>query len=210
MTCTHLSCRGIMVASIWIPPFQLRAGDFLCLHMPCLAFSKEEEQIVCVLTGGCPVAGLRLFSHICRASAPVSRGGILGLFRRPRVVDWIRRSGGISRMEARAIMARLGLRPDWRVCQLAMTPRTLLGLEAAWARGAEVVVFTTVGCDPLGRKAVYEAVSARLHHCAALHLSYSFIQNGRPGRDCFTRGSCIELRRQSDSPVSQISSQDQG
>ena len=58
-------------------------------------------------------------------------------------LNWFRRTTGTSRAEALAVMQRLGIDSDRHVDvgALAMNPRTLLALETAFARGAEVVVF---------------------------------------------------------------------
>jgi hypothetical protein len=87
------------------------------------------------------------------------------------------------------------LLPDCPISSLARNPRTLLGLEAAWARGADVVVFSTVGCDPAGVRAVYDAVAARLHRGAAIQLSYLFLQSRTMRRDCFPGSVCVEVTR---------------
>ncbi len=204
------ACHGLTVSSIRIPPFELNAGDFICLHMPCSPFSHEEDEVVAVFTGEHPLSGCRPFGRIRRAFAPVCRGGVMGIFRRPRAVSWLCHSAALSRAEARAVLARNGLTLDARLCELAGTPKTLLGLEAAWALGAEGIVFRTVGLDPLGVRAVYSVVSGRLNQCAALHLSYAFEQNGRAGRECYPGGSCNELTKQIRSPAAFVSSPKQG
>jgi hypothetical protein len=79
------------------------------------------------------------------------------------------------------------------------TPRNLLSVEAAWLSGAEAVVFTTLGLDPLGREAVYEVVSSHFLQGGAIHLSFPFLQNERWGRHCFRGTTCIELRRSPES-----------
>jgi hypothetical protein len=170
--------------------------------MPCLSDSEEESQIIEILTGKRAVPGLHLHGRVDVAYRPSARAGLLGVFRPPRPVDWLRRSGGLSQTEAHAIVARLGLKPEWRLNQLAGTPRMLLGLEAAWARGADVVVFSTAGLDPLGTQEVFREVAAKLDKGAAVHLCYPFVQNGQEKRACFPGGSCIALINQSGSAPS--------
>jgi hypothetical protein len=197
-----ISCTGVAVDSLWIPPFQLKVGELVCLHLPTPVVAREEEGLIQALSGKRPVPGLHLAGRVEHAFPPRSSGGLFHFFRPRHPVNWLRHSGGVSRSEAEGIVARLGLRPEWRLDQLARNPKTLLGLEAAWARGAEGVVFTTVACDPSGVRAVCEAVSARLGRCAAIHLSHAFLQSGQIKRDCFPGGSCLELTRQSSSPTS--------
>jgi hypothetical protein len=107
-------------------------------------------------------------------------------------VGWLRRAGRVNRDEAQRVVSGLGLKPEWRLCQIAGTPRALLGLEAVWARGAEVVIFSCVGLDPLGRQAVFEAVSSRLSSGAAVYLSYAYTTQGRYERDHLPGASCLD------------------
>jgi hypothetical protein len=164
--------------------------------------SEEENQLIQVLIGKRPVPGLQLHGRVEHAYPPSGRTGLLGILRPLRSVDWLRRSAGVSLAEANAIVARLGLNPAWRLDQLAGTPKTLLGLEAAWARGAEVVVFSAAGLDPLGTQQAFREVASKLDHGAAVYLSYSFLQNGQEKRECFPGGACIELISQSGSAPS--------
>ena len=71
----------------------------------------------------------------------------------------------------------------------------LLSVEAAWLSGADVVVFTTAGLDPLGKEAVYEAVISHFHRGSAIHLSFPFFQNEQRQRQCFQGTTCLELAR---------------
>ena len=100
----------------------------------------------------------------------------------------------MSHDQARAVLQRIGLDGDWPITSLAGNPRTLLGLEAAWARGADAIVFQTSGwCDPSGVRAAYAAVAGRLAYCPAIHLSCVSFQDGRPHWDCFPGAVCIQL-----------------
>jgi hypothetical protein len=198
-----VSCEGVSIASLAIPPFRLQTGTLVCLHMPGPACSEEEEQVIQALTGKRQVPGLYLFGRVAwaRPARPL-RVGLFGLFSQDRSDDWLVRAAGVSRAEAGAVLARLGLRPTWAIRHLPLTPTTLLGLEAAWAGGAEALVFLTAGLDPSGREAVYQSVAARLGQCAAIHLSYPFLQNGQKQRSCLPTAHCIEVKRQCASPTS--------
>ncbi len=204
MNAIRLSCPGIDTGPFWIPSFQLRTGDLVCLHIPGpIYYAEEETQIIRILTGKRP--GLEQFGRTCWVDPPTCQMGLIGLFYQPRPVTWLRKTARISREQAETITTRLGLRPEWRNCQLGGNPRALLALEAAWALGAETVIFSTSGCDPLGCQALYDAVLSKIHQCPAVHLSHEFWTNGRRMRDCHPKARCIELTRQSDSPASRKS-----
>jgi len=125
------------------------------------------------------------------ARTATGRTGFLGRFVQPYPVDWLLRAG-VSPRDAGQVVARLGLKPEWRVCNLPATPRTLLGLEAVWARGAEAVVFSCAGLDPLGRRAVFEVIRAHLETCAAIYLSYPYGTQGWHERDHLPGATCLD------------------
>jgi hypothetical protein len=207
------SCEGLTINTLRIPAFQLNAGDFVCLHMPCLAWSADEEQVVQVFTGKRVVPGVHLHGRVDWAYPAIQRRGLLSLFHRPRPVDWLRQSAGVARADAAAIVTRVALRTDDRVGRLRLielpgTPKALLGLEAAWARGANVVVFTTVGLDPLGVQAMFETAASHLPPGAAIYLSYEYITNGRMERNHFAAGVCMEVGKESLSTASLTPAED--
>jgi hypothetical protein len=170
--------------------FSLTPGKLLCLHVPAWQDSSEDRLLVDALTGKCQVPGLRLIGRVEFARLPVGGKRLLGLFGRQSVVNWFCQTTGGSRAQALAVLERLGLPAKTRVDELPMTPRILLALEAAWARGADVIVFRTAGTDPAGRNAIFQAVTARLSQAAAIHLSYA-LTDGR--RICPPQATCINL-----------------
>jgi hypothetical protein len=192
-----LSSDGFQVGSFLLPPFQLHAGECVCLHLPEATASTEVEQLIRDLTGKTPLPAVRLFGRVVSA-APLRkcRHGLSGFFRPMRVADWLSRTAGASPAQAQSILQRL--HPDERQCrieQLPGTPKKLLSVETAWLTGAQGIIFTTVGLDPLGREAVYEAVSSHFPQWCAIHLSFPFLQDGQRMRQCFTGTTCLELER---------------
>ena len=188
-----ISWEGGNIGRLRIPPFSLEVGDLVCLHMPCLSDSEEEHLVVRVLTGKLSQPGLSISSRVAWAEPPVFRAGILSIFRRPRVGDWLRRKAGISPTEAGTIAESLGLNPDEQVCRLAGNPRAMLGFRAALATVPGAIIFSTVGLDPLGRKSLFEAVLSHIDQCPAIHLSYAYWTQGRRERFCHPRARCLEV-----------------
>lgn len=195
---------GFPVGSLHIPAFQLRAGECICLHFPEPVVSVEVEQLVGVLTGKISLPGVQLFGRF-RWAAPLCkhRYGLAGLFRPMRVADWLSRIAGAAPAQAQIILQKLHpLERDNLIGRLPGTPKTLLSIEAAWLAGADVVIFTTAGLDPLGREAVYQAVASHFLQGSAIHLSFPYRQNERWGRQCFAGTTCLELKRSTEPLVS--------
>jgi hypothetical protein len=145
---------------------------------------------------------MHVLGRVEHAHRAWGRPGLLGLFLQPYPADWLRRAG-VGPGDAERIVARLGLKPELRVINLSGKPRALLGLEAAWARGAEVIIFSTAGLDPLGRLAVFDAVRSHLGTCAAIYLSYPYMTQGRYERDHLPGATCLDtVRPAGDPPLS--------
>jgi len=185
-----ISCEGVTIGGLRLPPFKLESGELICLHMPCLANSKEERQIIQLLTGELPARGLSLFGRILFAEPPEFRSGLLSLFRRSRVGDWLQKKGGVSLAQAVVITDGLGLETSEQICRLEGSLKVRLGLEAAWALGPQAIIFSTVGCE---RLPLLEAVLSHVDQCPAIHLSYPFWNQGQRKRECHPRARCIEV-----------------
>lgn len=188
---------GFPIGSCRIPAFQLRVGECVCLHLPEKMVAAEVEQLIRVLTGKESLSEVQLFSRVHWA-APLQnhRYGLAGLFRPMRVSDWLSQIAGASPAQAQAILQKLNPREgERRIEQLPGTPKTLLSLEAAWLAGADVVIFSTAGLDPVGRETVYEAVASHFIRGSAIHLSFPFRQNEQWQRPCFAGSTCLELKR---------------
>src|SRR5260370_38098548 len=147
MNAIRLSCPGIDTGPFWIPSFQLRTGDLVCLHIPGpIYYAEEETQIIRILTGKRP--GLEQFGRTCWVDPPTCQMGLIGLFYQPRPVTWLRKTARISREQAETITTRLGLRHEWRNCQVGGNPRAWLALQAAWGFEVERLMFPTPGGGP--------------------------------------------------------------
>jgi hypothetical protein len=187
-----LRCRGVAIDGLWLPPLQWRSGEFLCLHLPPPCDSHAARSVVRILTARMPCPAVDVMAHIVFAEPAAPPRGILGLLQSSRTSNWLRRQG-IAPEAASAILERLELREDDSLACLAGTPRRLLGLEVARARGAEGVVFTTAGLDPEGVRKAYLGVASHLETCGALHVSFPFWTQGRLQRDCFLHARCMEV-----------------
>ncbi len=190
-----LSSAGFTVGPFEVPAFRLRAGECVCLHLSEAMDSPAVDQLIGILSGKRAVSEVRC-SGRSRWAAPVRkvRHGLFGLFRPMRVADWLARTAGATPPQTQAILHRLSAqgRND-RLDRLAGTSRMLLSVEAAWLIGTQVIVWTTAGLDPPGREAVYQAVSSHFPRWSAIHLSFSFHQNGQRLRECFAGTRCLEV-----------------
>jgi hypothetical protein len=196
----RLRWEGGRIGKIQVPAFELRTGDYLCLHMPSPFSLEEEARVVAVLTGDRPCPGVQFFGRILWAERPMDRR--LGFWeRRRRPVEWLSKAARISVEQARTWVIQLGIPTDYPLGSLAGNPRTMLGLAATWAQGADAILFCAAGCDPSGLKAARDAVAARLDRCPAIELSHLVFCNDQPCRECSPTARCLEVARQADPVV---------
>ncbi len=202
MNRTRIHCQGMTVAGRNLPPFDLRGGDFVCLHMPDAVDWDAETKMAEVLCGKMPQSGLQVCGKVVSAlywtELPL-RGGFLRMFRRPRVAHWLHKRFGLSSSIVEDILRRHSWTKQTMIEQLPGTPKVLLALEAAWARSAEAIVFSASGLDPLGRQLIYKTIVPRLQDCPVIQLSHQFWTNGQYYRDCFPGVTCLEVEIAQDS-----------
>lgn len=195
MVSVRMTCEGVPIGPLYLPPFQLREREMLCLHLPELLDPKDEKRLEQALTGQPRQAGLNVHSRVLIARPAIKRNGLSGWFSRPTLRDWLAKNGAMTRSQISGVLSRWDLSPTWRIDQIAGNSRTQLRLELAWAKGAEVVVFSTYGLDPLGVEKVFERVAEQSDRCAAIYLSHLFKTAGLAARHCPPGGRCIEVKR---------------
>ena len=138
---TLIECAGITLGNLFIPAFELQAGQVVCLHMPEPASSAIETLVVGALSGKCQVPDLRVSARVLRADPGVMASQrflqrVGHLFHRPLIESRVARLAGVTQSQARGLMQRHGLTPKIRVGGISQNPRVLLALEVTWARGA--------------------------------------------------------------------------
>ena len=203
MSPIQISCEGFTLGSFWVPPFQLKAGEVVCLHLPFSPDSTETEKFLQVLTGERSEAGFHAFGRVaCAQPARSKRKGWLPFAQDETVREWFYRSTQGVSLIGESDFSRLGVQASWKVSQLGYNHRLLLGLEAAFQNSTESIVFSTVGCDPSGYSLAVEWFSwKRERAISGIYLSYPFMQNGQTRRFCFPRGKCVDVSLQPVTPL---------
>jgi hypothetical protein len=185
---------GFEADGLCVPPFELRAGEYLCLHLPAADGTLDEHSLlVRLLTGYATVPGLRVLgqSEWARPIAALDRW--VSTARPPeKAADWL---AGVTRLGREQAARRLwahGLPAEALARNLTPPEWRLMSLEVAWARGAEVVVFETGDCEPGGVGRINRAVDVRIDRCAAVRLNRPVVVEGKPEwRACWPRGRCL-------------------
>jgi hypothetical protein len=185
---------GFEADGLSVPPFELRAGESLCLHLPASDVTLDEHALlVRLLTGYATVSGLRVLGQSEWARPVVALDRWVSTARAPqKAADWL---AGVTRMNRDEAARRLrahGLPAEALARNLTPLEWRLMGLEVAWARGAEVVVFDTGDSEPGGVGRINRAVDLRIERCAGLRLNRPVVVEGRAEwRACWPRGRCL-------------------
>lgn len=203
MSPIQISCEGFSLGSFWVPPFQLKAEEVICLHLPFSPDSEEAEKFLQVLTGARSEPGCHVFGRVVYAQpARSTRKNRFPLFRDETVREWLDQSTTGALLPEEDVLSRFGVQASWKVSQLGYNHRLLLGLEAAFQNKADSIIFSTVGCDPAGYSLAVEWFSWKRERAATgIYLSYPFMQNGQARRFCFPRGKCVEVSLQPVAPL---------
>src|SRR5262245_12136709 len=130
----RLKCDGLIIGSRIIPPFELRTGQSVSLQMAAPHDLEEEQLLRNAFSGAIVHAEIHVLGHIVSADPAHPRAGLLAKLVPESALGWLAKNGGIPRSDAeRAIQLAQACNPEDKLPGLAMTPRTTLGLLAAWA-----------------------------------------------------------------------------
>src|ERR1700722_5835325 len=102
----RIACEGVLIRSMYLPPFRLRAGEIACLHLPERIEAMQEEQLTDMLTGKLPIPGYHKRARVLRAERVRSPKWPMSLFLRPTLCDWLARNGGLSQIDALGVLDR--------------------------------------------------------------------------------------------------------
>lgn len=163
---------------------QLTPGTIICVHIP----QSDGEQAEDIENQIVHLAGQQgKKAELSRPAEPRSA--------EQTSVDWMCQGGGISKEQAGAIIAGLGVTVAERLAYNAGTPRNLLGISATLLKRPEVLIYSTAALDPQGCRAVHQFVHSKSLHLCAVHISYPAVKgDGSPHpRICPEGAHCITL-----------------
>lgn len=188
MTDLVLACRGFELGRSHVPTFEVRRGCVLTLQLP--ARFDSIDRLASHLSGTVPRTEVDVRGRCVVAERAQPPHNWRRWFSDPFPGEWLIRRG-FTKQEATTIVAKHCIDDRHRLSQYAATPRTLLGLEAAYHLKPDLVIFDTSGLDPLGELAVYDLVRSNLHRISAIYLATSYLSEGvihnraMPGSDVF-------------------------
>lgn len=182
----RLVCSGLMLDHLSIPPFQIRAGQGICLHRPPLSW-RHHDELISALTKqkGCPE--LRFFGSVAYLDRPMPRRRWWGGWYDPTVRDWLTVKKELTVPEAAHVLERAGLAPGLRIGRVGWNERARLAVEAFLLRPTDLLVFDLAGHDPFGIQRLLERLARRPPEVGLLYVKT------REGADepCLPGGTCV-------------------
>ena len=165
-----VSCAGVAVRGIFVPPFEVHRGHVVTVRLP-IADNRICDDFAQGLVGLPPMERIRVFEQVFVAKLPIERRQTRWLWSRESPISYLEHTFNLQKETARGIIERQHLTRfrDFRL--LPHGPRMLLALEGAF-HAANACVFRSDGLDPENLARAYAYVSSRLRHGAsAIELS---------------------------------------
>lgn len=184
----RLECMGLAVGDFAVPPFKVWAGQAVCLHIPPVP-ATGREALLAVLSGRTADPALRFSGSVGRLDRPMPRRRWWGGLFDPPARDWLLGENGLTAEEALEVLGCLALPAQERIGRLGWNERTLLALEACLLRPPALLIFDTVGNDPLGMQRVFQRLAARPAPLAVVYLKTHCEQH----LDCLPDSFCVEI-----------------
>jgi hypothetical protein len=167
----RVDSQGFSIGRWYFPPFTLRGGESVTIRLPPKAL-VDEDRITRCLTGVECVAGLKTEARIICAKPAASPTGWRRWFQAPTPFVWLKKNTSLSDDAVRFFLVEHQIDLKIPLSRLAGTPRTLLGLQAAFARRPDVIVFSMNGLDPMGVRETFRIVAEHLWQCSAIYLAW--------------------------------------
>lgn len=183
-----LECTGLTVGGTIIPPFSLRAGQALCLHV-LLAPVEWYDTLPPLLTGRTANSNIRMYGSAGYLERPVPYRRWWGSLHDPAAADWLRREKGLTAAAAERVLDATGVPGKLRVGRLGWNERTLLALEAWLVKPRDLLVFDTGGNDPCGTRQVFDRLANRPTALALLYLKTT----SNCEKLCLPDATCVAL-----------------
>ena len=138
---------------IELPEISTAPGCYWCLHLPngyYNALSSLERELRRITSGR--------NQKIAFAQSAQPRRSLVRLLKKRTTVAWLMSQCRLTEEQARSLIDSLGVHVHEDFACNAGNPRCLLGIAAALHTQPDVLVYSTMGLDPLGRKAAIEYV----------------------------------------------------
>jgi hypothetical protein len=179
--CTNprVTCDGLIIGRCRVPSFEARAGELIKVEFPHDRVA-EQRELLSLLSARHPRGPIRVAGKVVVVEKPRSRWEFVEMFHRQTALEWLCKRTGLPQEEAMPWLQadrcpwleRSRVTPDAPIAYMAGTPRKLMGVQAAFAMRADVVLFDTEGLDPLGIRDTLTAVAAQLGNSSAIYLTW--------------------------------------
>jgi hypothetical protein len=178
----RIKSQGFRVGRWSFPPFALRLGERIALHVPQDAI-HDRDRIVAALTGAEATHGLALHESVVLATPALGPTGWRRWFRDPTAFDWLKMKTPLVEAAIQSFLNEYDIDARFPLSRLAGTPKSILGLCAAFARKPGTILYSTTGLDPQGALIVHQYVVRHLSESAAVFLAWPCFCQGKEMRD---------------------------
>lgn len=185
-----LECSGLTVKGYSVPPFHVRVGQAVCLHVS-LPSPAWYEELLPLLTARRTHPALHFFGTVAYLDRPRPHRRWWGGLHGPSARDWLTTEKELTPAEATTVLNLVDVPANPSVGRIGWNERTIIALEACLLRPPNLLVFDTSGNDSLTARHLFERLSFRPPNLALLYLKT------RLGTEdsCLPGSTCLEIIR---------------
>jgi len=156
-----------------LPSLDVKRGHAVSLLVASEFYTKESllEEIA---------ARLRTDGRVIGVAKPARRRGGLFRFLSPSsTYRWLSSATGVDQQSAREIISELPIDIHPKLEWNAGNPRNFLGVAAALKTAPDVLIYASLGMDPVGVQALHDFITSRRQDFFAVYVNWSCDRSNR-------------------------------
>ena len=185
-----LTNAGTQVGKVYLPTFNLKVGNFICIHWLLPYNSIEEKLLDDLLFKKKNLPSFKVGCKIARIKPiPLENNFWHILFNNKKnIFEFLSNKLDKNLVDLERVCKQIGIDTYAKIYSLSLTQRVLVSIEVSYYQKYKIILLDTAGLDPVGVQRIYQSISEKLDQIAVLHLSYPTI----PQRNCYLQASHVE------------------
>ncbi len=186
----RLKCDGLTTRDFLLPPFQVQAGQSVCLHIR-LSTVIWHETLKPILSGRLAHPALHLHGCVNYLERPMPRRRWWGKLYSPSAGQWLTTERSLTSSEAEGVLNLVGEPAGMSIGRIGWNERTMLALEACLLRPPALLVFDMCGNDWETTYRIFDRLASRQPQFALVYLK-TRLEREDP---CLPDAVCLDVVR---------------
>lgn len=168
-----LQNKGIQTEKFYLPPFELKAGELIVLHLFSGAHFYETEMLLKnIFCGNIIDENIQIYGKMTFVEH-FREPKIRRIFCPVTVGEYLKQNSNLNSLYSSKIYEIEWIKKKTKVNTLAGNPRRLLSIYATLSK-TNNIIFDVAGQDPIGAKEIYEIVKNEVKKGGSAILLDSF------------------------------------